>query len=171
MSKEVIAMLVMGGFNLVGLAIIGYGLRDLYRAWQTRFWEKTSGSLVEASIEETERTNDKSHRRVFEVKTTYAYDVCGRPFQGTTIAPSYIPTSEQDDHENLLNTLKSIPSLNVYYDPLRPEKCTLVPGIDGGTFALLIIGIMWLAVTLGITGMILLIQGGDPDLIQSISMG
>ncbi|PQO31098.1 hypothetical protein C5Y96_12125 [Blastopirellula marina] len=171
MSKEIIAMLVMGGFNLIGLLIVGYGLRDLYRAWQTCSWEKTAGRLIEACIDEKTRTNNKSHRSVFEVKTTYTYDVCGRPFEGTSIAPSYIPTSEQNDHEKLLNTLKSLPSLNVYYDPLRPEKCTLVPGVDGGTFALLTIGIMWLAVTLGITGMIFLIQGGDPDLIQSISMG
>lgn len=171
MSIDIIAMLVMGVFNLLGILIVGYGLRDVYRAWQTCSWEKTSGRLVEASLEETACTNAKSHRCIYEVKTTYAYDVSGRPFQGKTIAPSYLPTSEQVHHEKLLNTLKSVPSLNVYYDPLRPEKCTLVPGMDGGTFALLTIGIMWLAVTVGITGMIYLIQGGDLDLIQSISMG
>lgn len=171
MSKDTIAMLVMGGFNLIGLVIVGYGLRDIYRAWRSNSWEKTGARLIEASIEETVRKNTKSNRHVFEVKATYEYDVCGRPFQGTNIASSYIPTNEREDHEKLLDTLNSIPSLNVYYDPLRPEKCTLVPGFDGGTFSLLALGIMWLAVTVGITGMILLIQGGDPELIQSISMG
>lgn len=171
MSKEMIAMLVMGGFNLIGLVIVGYGLRDLLRGWQTTSWEQTPGRLVEATIEETQRKSSKSDRQVFQVKATYEYDVCGRPFQGENIALSYLSTSEQADHQTLLNTLKSIPSLNVYYDPLRPEKCTLVPGIDGGTFTLLALGIMWLAVTVGMTGMFFLIQGGDPELIQSISMG
>ena len=171
MSKEIIAMLVMGGFNLIGLVIVGYGLRDIYRAWRTTTWEKTPGRLVEASIDETIRKSSKSSRRAFEVKTTYEYDVCGRPFQGTNIALSYSSTNEREDHEKLLDTLQAIPSLNVFYDPLRPEKSTLVPGIDGGTFALLALGIMWMAVTVGITGMMLLIQGGDPQLIQSITMG
>lgn len=171
MSKEIIAMLVMGGFNLIGVVIVGYGLREFFRAWRTTSWEKTAGRLVEATVDETVRKSNKSSRHVFEVKATYEYDVCGRPFQGGNITQSYIATSEREDHDKLLNTLNSIPSLNVYYDPLRPEKCTLVPGIDGGSFSLLALGIMWLAVTVGITGMILLIQGGDPGLIQSISMG
>ncbi|QDU78295.1 hypothetical protein Pan97_53800 [Bremerella volcania] len=171
MSKEIIALLVMGGFNLIGVVIVGYGLRDLYRAWRSSSWEKVSGRLIEASIEETTRKSSKSSRRVYEVKATYEYDVCGRSYQGNRISQSYIPTHERAEHDLLLDTLNSIPSLNVYYDPLHPEKCTLVPGVDGGTFTLLALGIMWLAVTVGITGMILLIQGGDPQLIQSISIG
>jgi len=171
MSKETIIMLVMGGFNLLGLVIVGYGLRDIFQAWRSTTWVKTAGRLTEASVEESVRKNSKSSRRVYEVKATYQYDAGGRPLEGTTIAQSYISTSERDDHDKLLHALQSIPSLNVYYDPLRPEKCTLVPGIDGGTFSLVAIGVMWLAVTLGITGMIVLIQGGDPGLIQSISMG
>ncbi|MEW4563863.1 DUF3592 domain-containing protein [Bremerella sp. JC770] len=171
MSKEIIAMLVMGGFNLIGLLIVGYGLRDIYRAWRSTAWEKTTGRLIDASIEESVRKSSKSNRRVFQVKATYEYDAGGRPLQGTNIAQSYIETSAREDHDQLLETLNSIPSLNVYYDPLRPEKCTLVPGIDGATFTVLALGVMWLAATIGITGMILLIQGGDPELIQSISMG
>lgn len=171
MTKEIIAMLVMGGFNLIGLVMVGFGLRDIYRAWRTTFWEKTSGSLVDATVEETIRKGSKSSRRVYEIKATYAYDVGGRPYQGDNISHSYYATSDSSEHETLLQTLQSIPRLNVFYDPLKPEHSTLIPGIDQGTFTLLALGAMWLAVTLGITGMILLIQGGDPELIQSITMG
>jgi len=171
MSKEIIAILFMVGFNLIGLVIVGYGLRDIYRAWRSNSWEKTMGRLTEATIEETFRKTSKSSRRAYEVKATYEYDAGGMPLQGNNIALSYIETSEREDHEHLLETLKSMPSLNVYYDPVRPEKCTLIPGFDGGTFSTLTLGIMWLAATIGITGMVLLIQGGDPELVQSISMG
>ncbi|MBA2113520.1 DUF3592 domain-containing protein [Bremerella alba] len=171
MLKETIVVLVMGGLNLIGLLIVGYGLRDLINAWRTTAWEKTSGRLTEATIEETVQKSSKAKRRVFEVKATYDYDVGGRPFQGNNITQSYIATSERDEHESLLDALRCIPSLNVYYDPLRPEKSTLIPGIDGGAFSRLAMGTMWLAATVGISGMILLIQGGDPELIRSISMG
>lgn len=171
MTKQIIATLVMGGFNLAGLVIIGFGIRTLVRAWRTTTWQKTTARLLEASVEETVQTSNKRNRLAYEVQVKYEYDAGGRPLNGTTIAHSYMATHQRDQHDQLLETLKSIPHLTVYYDPLEPEKCTLVPGVDGGSFFGLAIGIMWLAVTAGLTGMMLLIQGGDPELIRSISVG
>ncbi len=171
MTKEIIVFTVMGGLNLIGLLIVGCGIRDIFTAWRTLSWEKTSGKLVEVDIEEIKRTHNRRSHLVYEVKATYQYDAGGRPLTGHNITRSYLATDDREEHTRLLQTLKSIPSLTVYYDPLAPEKCTLVPGLDGGTFFSLVVGIMWLAATAGITGMILLIQGGDPELIRSISMG
>ncbi|MHC2068868.1 DUF3592 domain-containing protein [Bremerella sp. T1] len=169
--KEIIAALMMGGFNLIGLVIVGFGLRDLYVGWRSRSWEKTSGRLTDAIVEESVQKSSKSRRTVYEVIATYEYDAGGRPQQGNTIAFSYGPTSEREEHRLLQESLKQMPHLTVFYDPLRPEKSTLLPGIDSGMFTLVALGAMWLSVTVGITVMFFLIQGGDPELVRGIAAG
>lgn len=171
MSDQTIVILVLGTLNLFGVLIVLRGLWDVYSAWRTSFWERVPGQILNATIEETIHKNSKSRNKVYEVKTTYQYDVYGRPYQGEKIAPSYIATSDQQDHQNLLDWLNSTGTLSVFYNPNHPEQSVLLPGVDRGMFSTASVGLIWLAVTGGITGMFYLIHGGDPALIQSIAAG
>lgn len=171
MSDQTIVILVLGTLNFVGVLIALRGMWDVYSAWCTSYWERAPGQIVSATIEETIQKNSKSRRKVYQVKTTYEYDVYGRPYQGEKIAPSYIATSDQPDHQNLLDWMNSADTLNVYYNPNYPEQSVLLPGVDRGMFSTASVGLIWLAVTGGITGMYYLIHGGDPAFIQSIAAG
>ncbi len=171
MSDRTIVILVLGVLNLAGVLIVLRGLWDVYSAWITTHWEKVPGQLTSVTIDETVRKSNKTRRKVYEVKATYQYDVCGRPYQGEKIAPSYIATSDQQDHQDLLDWLNSARSLSVFYNPQHPEQSVLLPGVDRGMFSTIAVGLIWLAVTVGITGMFYLIHGGDPALIQSIAAG
>ncbi|PQO36600.1 DUF3592 domain-containing protein [Blastopirellula marina] len=171
MSDQTMVILVLGMLNLFGVLIVLRGIWDVYSAWRTSFWERVPGQITSATIEEKVHKNSKSRSKVYEVKTTYQYDVYGRPYQGEKIAPSYIATTDQLDHQNLLDWLNSAGSLSVFYNPNHPEQSVLLPGIDRGMFSTISVGLIWLAVTGGITGMFYLIHGGDPALIQSIVGG
>lgn len=171
MSDQAIAALVLGVLNLIGVLIVLRGLWEVYYGWRTSHWEKVPGQITSAVLEETVRKNNKNSRKLYEVKANYHYDVCGRPYQGETIAPSYVATSNQQEHRDLLDWLNSASSLQVFYNSQNPEQSVLLPGIDRGMFATAMVGIIWLSVTGGITGMFYLIHGGDPALIQSIASG
>ena len=156
--------------NAGALAVLLRGFWEVYRAWQTSQWETTPGQIARAEIEETVRKSSKQRRRVYQVKAQYQYDVCGKAYTGETITKSYCESSEREEHQHLLDWLNKAGSVQVFYDPLRPEQSVLVPGIDRGSFSTVAIGVMCLAITAGLTGMYCLVYGDDPSLIQNIVM-
>ena len=168
MTSEVIAAMFLIPLNLVGLAVMGFGLRDVYRGWKTTSFERAPGKLIDAEVKTTVRRNSKSSRTVHQVELTYAYHAGGRPCEGTVVASSYSPTPNRHDHERLLQWLQSTPQFNVFYDPLNPEKCVLVPGVDRGMFSLIALSGLLLSITLGITAIFYLISAGDPVLVQNL---
>lgn len=170
MSHSWIVNSVLILLNLGALAVLLRGFWEVYQAWQTTHWKTVPGQLTTAEIEKTEHKSSKNRRQVYQVKAQYQYDVYGKTHVGETIATSYIPSSELEEHQELLDWLNHAGSVQVFYDPLRPQQSVLVPGIDRGSFSMVSIGVLCLAITGGLTGMYCLIYGNDPSLVQNIVM-
>ncbi|GAA4430864.1 DUF3592 domain-containing protein [Bremerella cremea] len=168
MTSDIIAALILVPLNLGALYVLGYGLRDLYRGWQSTRYERAPGKLIQSEVKETVHKNRRSSRTVHQVELKYEYMAGGRPYEGTVIAPSYCPTQDRQDHEDLLEWLKSTPQFTVFYDPVVPERSVLIPGVDLGMLSQIAIGVLLLSITLGIAIGYFLIAAGDPGLVHDL---
>lgn len=135
-------------FVVVGAVFAYFGYSSYQLGMQSKDWPVAKGSVIQSEIEKrTEFTGTGSSRRKV-VKSyavvKYTYSVGNREFQSGRI------TFGQS--KNAHNTVARYPkgrSIQVHYDPQKPDQAVLEPGADA-TLSLVFIG---LGVVLALIGL------------------
>ncbi len=118
-------------------------LYSLFRQILIKQWPTTIGVLESASLEKWGATERVLSDQEYKVDSLYKYQVSGKWHQGTRVSP-WIIIASYNARVLLKKQLKSIQknedgTVNVFFNPKRPEKSYLVkPGVFG------------MAITLGI---------------------
>jgi hypothetical protein len=127
-------LLLLGlGLALVGIFVSVWGVRH-YRRQGAQYseasarWRKTGATILDSRIVERERSdsNDNSYT-VYEPRLRYGYTASSRKHEGERIALcSTLNFSDPARAEQWLTTHAPGTSIEIWYDPARPQDCALV---------------------------------------------
>ncbi len=113
-------------------------------------WPRTEGFVADARFDETIDPDDDDV--VYSAHMVFAYTVHGRRYRSRRF--TYRPTRflDQSTAYALLRGIQRGQIVDVYYDPKRPERAVVLPGIDrnmlisrGFWGAGMLVAIWWLA--------------------------
>ncbi len=141
---------VLGPLVFLGIgALLLYqsGPMRMIEALSSRGWPETSGTVVEARIEEVEMAAS-AKKRWYEVRLKYVLNVSGQAVHGERIG--FWP-----DHRQLLDIreyaagYQSGQAIRVFYNPSNPTRSALDRTIAGRFWILAPPGVLLLALGLG----------------------
>ncbi|HEX8823743.1 MAG TPA: DUF3592 domain-containing protein [Archangium sp.] len=145
--------------GLVGLVVIGWGLRRMSQASRTRKWPTTQGSILSSTTvsriappvprpgEDEEETAARPPQTLYRPEVTYTYKVGQRSFTGTALGSDEVEiSSERQARDHAARYVPGSP-VTVYYDPEDPQRALLEPGIQATSWVLPTVGVVFLIVT------------------------
>jgi len=149
--------IIAGGFLAMGLFVTLYfGLPTLKLAKSSGSWPKTSGVVMQSSIE-TKRSS--SHRRGRRSRTSYSpkiqfeYTVDGKQYSSDQLNASGEFFAGRGKAQEVVDNYKRGKQVDVFYSPADPNVAMLEPGLTGGSFVVFGVGVLFSVVGLGLGAM------------------
>jgi hypothetical protein len=139
-SMDLIALLVLILAQLIGLAMIYYGYRQISTASRSRDWPTTQG-LVEASYVSEEKDDDLN--RAYKVTVRYRYSVLFENYSGNSPTAGSLSFSAREEAEQFVERYPEEARVKVYYDRHNPSVSVLEPGTQRGGFTLVFAGFLF----------------------------
>ena len=152
--------------GLVGLAVIGLGLRRMGQAARSRKWPTTPGSIRSSTIlsrlaptlpqadEDEEQAAARPPQTLYRPEVTYTYTVEGKTYTGTKLGGDTVEvSSERHAREHAARYVPGAP-VTVYYDPENPSHALLEPGVHSVSWLMPAVGVVFLIVTAALYGVV-----------------
>jgi hypothetical protein len=124
MSISFFAIIFLG----LGIMLVVMNLKNQKRAGASSTWPSTQGRIIQAEVHEGESVPDEfgQSKPIYYPVVRYEYEVNGRSFHGKRLSFGGSETfANRNDASNLIAGIEPGAVLNVYYDPLDPEKAFL----------------------------------------------
>jgi hypothetical protein len=150
-------------FLIIGVGLLGGALYNWRAARRTAKWPTVTGRVLDCTLEE-DSSGDGTN---YLVKLTYAYTVDGRQFEARELSVDYGGSGRRHCHELILTKLRSARTVQVHYDPARPEHAVLSTVVTRITVVLFLFGAIWTMMTLGMAALAL---GGGALLFGTMSV-
>ncbi|MFN7892225.1 MAG: DUF3592 domain-containing protein [Pirellula sp.] len=154
-----------GMFFLIGFGIISFSLWNIRSSLVAGGWPTATGTIKAVHLD---RKSD-SDGDIFETKVVYNYVAQGKQFEGNRIAYGYCPSNGQRSHEQIFAKLQSAQTVEVRYDPSRPETSVLSYGIHRSHWFLLAFGTLWLAFSMGLASLIWIASLNETILLKNLN--
>jgi Protein of unknown function (DUF3592) len=148
----------------IGLGILGFGLRSLWKSHQVVSWPTTWGSLTEREFLEESDSDGTSYR----VRLKYVYRVAGQDYASDRLAFGYGGSSGYDMHRGIYEKLMRGDNVRVHYNPKRPEEAVLIGGLNHSTLTLLIFGAVWTIFSCGLFVLIQIMSRADTRMLERL---
>ena len=124
-----------------------FGVREIYRARESRNWPSTDGTITRSEIivrtggESSGVPSGPTSGTYYDTDIVYQFTVDGQTRRGNKVAFG-VHGSTYSSLQTLLNRYPAGKTVNVYYRASAPDSCILEPGLGHGQFwALPIIGL------------------------------
>lgn len=148
MNDNILNLVLLGILifaTLLGLALMGYGVRNIIDARKSNSWPTVEGEITRSVM--TEKLDDDSRTR-YTLHINYDYTIdrsrfTGKRFKGDRIefvSPDY---HDREEAESVLGRYPLGEKVTVYYDPEHPAKSVLVPGNWAGNIPLIAAGLLF----------------------------
>jgi len=165
MSSNMIWIFCGGFFIFVffvgGVAAIIFGIRNRKKGTESQNWPKVMGKISRAEVlEELDTDEEGFTSKSYKPEIEYQYGVGDEEFTSTKV--SFGGTRTYSSHKKAEESLINYPlngSVSVFYNPQDPSESVLIQGTKG-TMGLIIVGIVFLAVSIitSCVGLIILIS-------------
>jgi len=165
MSSNMIWIFCGGFFIFVffvgGVAAIIFGIRNRKKGTESQNWPKVIGKISRAEVlEELDTDEEGFTSKSYKPEIEYQYGVGDEEFTSTKV--SFGGTRTYSSNKKAEEALTNYPlngSVSVFYNPQDPSESVLVQGTKG-TMGLIIVGIVFLAVSIitSCVGLIILIS-------------
>ena len=162
---SLVFVLFMTLFFAAGFAMIGFGLRSVFRANQAKNWPTAKGTIESCRIEES---SDSDGGTSYKVEVRYLYAVRGRSYEGTRIAFGYSGSSGRAAHQEIADRLNASETVLVRYDPLQPANAVLAYGLNRSILLLLVFGVTWLLFTTGFSLLVFMTSLRDTGILNTL---
>jgi Protein of unknown function (DUF3592) len=156
--------LFFGLFLVIGVGILGFGVRAFHMSKQAEAWPTVPGKVV-ASDFVVSRGDDST---TYQTKLSYEYNVLGRVITGEKIAFGYSGSSSEKFHRDIYDALPVNSQVAVRYNPNDPDHAVLSFGVNQSIIFLLIFGAVWTFFTLGMMAMFWLSGKGATGLLEGM---
>jgi hypothetical protein len=148
--------LVLG---LLGLGLVWSALRHRRFATAAANWPKTESTVITSDIAvETDRDSRGNPTTYHVPRIHYAYNVNGRIYEGSRVRFGDVRFTREQGAREILQRYASGSTVDVRYDPARPEEATIETGKPGR--AKMILGTVSIAAALLILLAAAAIAGG-----------
>ena len=127
------------------MALLAWCIQCIMRGRQSRLWPTAPGRILECRME----TDGDGEMPIMKVKVRYDYEVGGQHFEGNRVAYGYCGGTLQAEHQRLYDELRPDSQVMVHYQPDRPDRSVLVPGIHRLAFVGLVYAIILVLVMSG----------------------
>ncbi len=113
---------------------------------------------------------DSEGTSTYEVKVAYRYQVAGADYPGNTVNFGYGPSTGHAQHAKLLDKLRTAKTVEVHYNPARPEQSSIGFGPTRSHFINLSLALTFVLVSLGFAATIAAFQSSDERLLARIKI-
>jgi hypothetical protein len=137
----------MGLFLLIGLGLSFWGWTILQNARASASWPIAEGRVTNSEVN---HTTDAEGGDSYSPEITYTYAVNDTNLNNSTIKFGENSYSSRKKAEEILSNYPVGKNVTVYYDPEKPDRSVLEPGVSAGSFIVLGIGVFFILITLAI---------------------
>ena len=131
-------------FAVAGLGIFSYGVRCLLRDRRTRKFPSVAGRLLRAKVVYSGSGGNSGSGYTPWVEFEYELDGGIYRSQQLTALQAQVLRSNKEKAQAVIDRLRAMPELPVYYDPQMPWDSFLIPGPLWGVFLPMLLGAVFL---------------------------
>jgi hypothetical protein len=135
-------LLFVWTFLFAGIATLGYGIISSMEAFYSQSWPAVEGVITLSQVDSYLSESDSGTTTMYHPQVSYNFSVNDQDYHGDVINMDDISTSDIRAAEKIIARYPKGKVVLIYYDPGRPEKAVLEPGLTGGLFIPLSIGII-----------------------------
>lgn len=135
----------MGIFLLVGIGLTFWGWNILQNARASASWPTAEGRVTKSEVT---YSTDSDNGDSYSPKITYSYKVNNTNFINSTIKFGENSYSSRNKANGIAAGYPVGKNVTVYYDPKKPERSVLEPGVSGGSYIVIGIGVFFILITL-----------------------
>lgn len=132
-------------FILVGAGLSWWGWTILQNARSSASWPSVQGQITSSLVD---YSTDAEGGDSYSPQVAYAYAVNGRSYEGQTIKFGENSYSSKRKAQAILDRYPNGQRIAVFYDPTQPDKAVLEPGVSGGSYIVLGIGLLFVFISL-----------------------
>ncbi|MFZ0548264.1 MAG: DUF3592 domain-containing protein [Candidatus Promineifilaceae bacterium] len=136
---------ILAIFGLIGAGLSYWGWTILQDAKASASWPTASG-LVTSS--EVSHSTDSDGNDSYSPEVDYQYQVDGQSIVNSQIKFGENSYGNRRKAEEIAGNYPVGQQVTVYYDPERPDKAVLEPGVTAGSYIVLGIGVFFILVSL-----------------------
>ena len=127
-------------FLLVGAGVSYYGWTILRSARASASWPSVTGQVTRAYVD---YSTDAEGADSYQPVLVYAYTVADQTFGGSRIKFGENSYGSERPARAIVDRYPAGTRVAVYYDPADPERSVLEPGVSGGSYLVLGIGLLF----------------------------
>lgn len=143
--ESMIFILVGLVFAAVGLVFAIIGIRQIVRGLASSNWRTAFGTIISSSVEINSKDGSQEvvsgSRYEYAADVRYEYEVGGEKYTGSEISFASASARDTRTAERLVHRYPEGKSVQVSYNPVKPEAAVLEPGVPKGAIFPLIIGL------------------------------
>jgi len=134
---------------VMGLTLVAIVPFSIAKGNRSKSWPKTSGTVLNTEVEERHEWDDEGDEHVyFYPRVIFSYTVDGQEFESNRIKLLNSSMSRRKCYA-VISQYQVGDSVTVFTNPKKPKEGILVPGTQNYLYIFLVIGIILLAVGLG----------------------
>lgn len=149
---------LMAVFLAVGVGLSIWGWSILQNARASANWPTAEGEIIASEVT---RSSDSEGGDSYSPEVTYRYTVENQQHESYTIKFGENSYSSRRRAETIAETYPVGRDVTVYYDPEQPGRSVLEPGVTGGSYIVLGVGVFFVVLTLIIGPLALLFRGRE----------
>jgi hypothetical protein len=131
-------------FFLIGAALTWWGWTILRDARASADWPAAPGVITDSSLEFNQDEDGDS----YTPHVAYTYQVNGVSYESYTIKFGENTYSSERTAQEIIGQYPVGQEVTVFYDPTDPDSAILEPGVSGGSYIVLSVGLLFLAISL-----------------------
>ncbi|MEM9494947.1 MAG: DUF3592 domain-containing protein [Pseudomonadota bacterium] len=151
-------------FLVIGLAILGFGLRSLHLSNEASSWPTIPGRIISSDFD----VNSDSDGTTYRARVKYVYTPMNAELTGERIAFGYSGSSGEKFHRAIHDALPVGAQVAVRYDMANPEQSVLSFGANRSIMFLLLFGAVWTTFTVGMAAMFWFSERGGNKILENM---
>lgn len=132
-------------FFLIGAALSWWGWSILQKARVSAEWPSVSGQITESNLEFDRGGEDGD---TYTPRVSYSYTVNSVSYESYAIKFGENTYSSEREAQEILARYPAGQVVQVYYDPSDPDSAILEPGVSGGSYIVLSVGLLFVVLSL-----------------------
>jgi hypothetical protein len=135
----------MGIFLLIGIGLTYWGWTILQNARASASWPTADGIVTRSQVT---HSTDAEGGDSYQPQVTYTYSANNSTYENNTIKFGENSYSSRRKADEIAANYPIGKSVTVYYDPEKPDRSVLEPGVSAGSYIVIGIGVFFILITL-----------------------
>ena len=137
-----VVFIVLGGLS------VWAAYHTLANGWASESWPSVDGIVIESKLDSSTQSNgaERESTTTYFPHVTYNYTVNGDSFDGYEIAFSGYSSTDRSEVEAVLARYPVNQVVTVYYNPDKPNRSVLEPGVRAFPYGFLLGGVLFVGV-------------------------